>query len=190
MAFWCRSHGIVKQRLEVNEEQKRLDEAYARFKQLHEEVQSLMLGTVGGKGLPRVSYAPYVRDGSGNLFVYLSHLSEHTSEMIASKVASVLLIEDESGVEQIFARVRISYLCDVVEIDRDDALYESTLARFKDRFGNVINVLRSLPDFVLFQLSPRSGRFVTGFGQAYNLSGDHLDQLAHIGPDQIKGTDF
>ena len=174
----------------MNEEQAKLNEACARFKQLQDEVNSLMLGSVGEKGLPRVSYAPYVRDGSGNFFVYLSHLSEHTSELIANKVASVLLIEDESNVEQIFARVRISYLCDVVEIGRDDVRYENTLARFNDRFGNVIGVLRSLPDFVLFQLNPRSGRFVTGFGQAYDLSGDHLDQLAHVGPDQIKGTDL
>ena len=174
----------------MNEERKKLDEACARFRQLHSEIRSLMLGTVGKKGLPRVTYAPYVQDGSGDFFVYLSHLSEHTSEMISSKVASVLLIEDESEVEQIFARVRISYLCDVVEIDHDDARYKSTLARFKDRFGNVISVLQSLPDFVLFQLSPRSGRFVTGFGQAYDLSGDHLDQLTHVGPGQIKGTDL
>ena len=174
----------------MNEEQTKLNEAYARFRQLHEGVQSLMLGTVGQEGFPRVSYAPYVRDGSGNFFVYLSHLSEHTSEMIANKVASVLLIEDESRVEQIFARIRISYLCDVIQIDRDDARYESTLTRFKDKFGNVISVLRSLPDFVLFQLSPKSGRVVTGFGQAYDLSGDHLDQLAHVGPDQIKRTDL
>ena len=170
----------------MNEEQAKLNEAYARFKQLQDQVRSLVLGTVGEKGLPRVSYAPYVRDACGNFFVYLSHLSEHTSELITNKVASILLVEDESGVEQIFARVRISYLCDVVTIDRDDALYESTLDRFKDRFGNVMDVLRSLPDFVLFQLSPRSGRFVTGFGQAYDLTGAHLDQLTHIGPNQIK----
>lgn len=170
----------------MSEEQVKLDEAYSRFKQLQDEVRSLMLGTVGEKGLPRVSYAPYVRDESGDFFVYVSHLSAHTSELIKNKIASVLLIEDESKVEQIFARVRISYLCDVVEIDRDDALYESTLACFKDRFGNVINVLGSLPDFVLLQLSPKSGRFVTGFGQAYDLTGDDLAQLAHVGPDQIK----
>ncbi len=171
---------------EMNEDQAKLNEAYSRFKQLQDEVKSLMLGTVGERGIPRVSYAPYVRDESGSFFVYVSHLSEHTSELIKGKVASVLLIEDESEVEQIFARVRISYLCDVVEIDRDDALYENTLGRFKDQFGNVVSVLRSLPDFVLFQLSPTSGRFVTGFGQAYDLTGDRLDQLTHVGPDQIK----
>ena len=170
----------------MSEEQAKLNEAYSRFKQLQNEVRSLMLGTVGGKGLPRVSYAPYVRDELGNFFVYVSHLSAHTSELIENKIASVLLIEDESKVEQIFDRVRISYLCDVVEIDREVALYESILVRFKDQFGNVINVLESLPDFVLLQLSPKSGRFVTGFGQAYDLTGDDLARLTHVGPDQIK----
>ena len=170
----------------MDDEQTNLIEAHKRFKELQDQTRSLMLGTVGEKALPRVSYAPYVRDKSGNFFVYLSRLSEHTSELITNKVASILLIEDELGVEQIFARMRISYLCEVTVIDQADSRYESTLDLLTERFGNVVGVLRSLPDFILFQLRPKSGRFITGFGQAYDLAGDHLDQLVHVGPDQIR----
>ena len=71
-------------------------------------------------------------------------------------------------------------------IDQADSKYENALDLLMERFGNVVGVLRSLPDFVLFQLKPKSGRFVTGFGQAYDLVGDHLDQLVHVGPDRIR----
>ena len=39
---------------------------------------------------------------------------------------------------------------------------------------------RALPDFRIFQLTPRDGRFVIGFGAAYQISGDNLSQLTHI----------
>lgn len=145
-----------------------------------------MLGTVDHRSLPLVSYAPFVRGASGGFFVYLSRLSEHTGVLIANPVASVLLIEDESGSREMFARTRISYLCDAAVIERTDPGHERVLEQFSQRFGRVIELLRSLPDFVLFDLTPRSGRFVMGFGQAYDLAGERLDRLVHVGPDQIK----
>jgi putative heme iron utilization protein len=38
-------------------------------------------------------------------------------------------------------------------------------------------LLKSLPDFQLFQLRPQSGSLVTGFGQAYTLSGERFDTI-------------
>ena len=165
---------------------KEQQELYERFNRLQEESKSLVLGTTGEQSLPRVSYAPYVRDESGSFFIFVSRLSERTSELFDRPVASILLIEDESKTSQIFARVRITYLCDVAVIDRAYPDYDKIMSLFCERFGNVVDVLRSLPDFILFRLVPRSGRFVTGFGQAYNLCGERLERLDHIGPEQIK----
>lgn len=173
--------------MSMNDRQKQPDEVISRFNGLKAETMSLMLGTVGKQGLPRTSYAPFVLE-SGNFYIYLSGLSEHTAELIANPVASILLIEDEAAADQIFARARVSYMCDSGVIERDGSKYEHILGLFSARFGGVIDVLKSLPDFVLFELTPRSGRFITGFGQAYDLSGDQLDILEHIGPDQIRGS--
>lgn len=159
---------------------------YKKFYGLQAETRSLVLGTIDVKGLPRVSYAPYVRCEAGNFHIYVSRLSAHTAELTQCPVASVLLIEDESSATQIFARMRITYLCNVLVIERSDSVYQEILTQFSENFGDVINVLTSLPDFVLFRLVPQSGRFVTGFGQAYDLTGEHLDKLIHIGPEQIK----
>ena len=67
-------------------------------------------------------------------------------------------------------------------IPRDAEPYALVLDKFQQRFGNIIEVIASLADFHLFQIRPQSGRFVKGFGQAYRLSGDALDQLVHINP--------
>ena len=169
----------------MNDEPRNPDEIVDRFNGLKAETKSLMLGTVSEQGLPRTSYAPFVLE-SGNFYIYLSGLSGHTAELIANPVTSILLIEDEADAGQIFARARVSYLCDAEVIRRGGSKYEHVLGLFSARFGGVIDVLKSLPDFVLFELTPRSGRFITGFGQAYDLAGDQLDILEHVGPDQIR----
>jgi hypothetical protein len=58
------------------------------------------------------------------------------------------------------------------------------LAEFHHRFGKVMAMIEPLADFHLFRLQLQTGRFVRGFGQAYDLSGEHLQDLQHIGPNQ------
>ena len=50
------------------------------------------------------------------------------------------------------------------------------------RFGQVMQLLESLPDFHLFELQLQGGRYVRGFGQAYDLAGERLDRLVHVDP--------
>ena len=168
--------------MKQNEERQLSD----KFAALLAESRSLILGTVTKQGLPKVSYAPFVRREGSSFYVYLSRLSERTTDLIERPVASVLLIEDESKAAQIFARMRITYQCEVSVIDSSSSDYERTMRRFSQSFGSLIDVLTALPDFALFRLVPQSGRFITGFGQAYDLTGEQLDQLRHIGPEQIK----
>lgn len=161
-------------------------ELYKKFTGLLKESKSLILGTVDQQGAPRVSYAPYVSDESGGFYIYISKLSAHTNELIDHPAASVLLIEDESRAGQIFARMRVTYQCRAVVVEPDHPEYEKIIRRFARTFGSIVDLLSTLPDFVLFRLLPHSGRFVTGFGQAYDLTGEHLDQFAHVGPEQIQ----
>jgi len=167
------------------DEQEGLEEAYRKFEDLQSRISSLVMATIDRDFLPRASYAPYVKEESGSFYVYLSRLSDRTTDLIGNPVLSIMLIEDVSEATQIFARMRISYLCDAEIVDREDPAYERILDRFTQNFGNVVNLLRSLPDFVLFELKPRCGRFVMGFGQAYDLGGDRLDRLGHVGRDQL-----
>jgi putative heme iron utilization protein len=160
----------------------------ALFEALREQSKSLVMATVGVNGSPRASYAPFVR-ASGFFYVYLSRLSDHTRDLIETPLVSVMLIEDEAAADQVFARRRVTYGCDSRIIGRDEKDYHAAMALFTRRFGNLMDVLRSLPDFVLFRLAPSSGRFVTGFGKAYELAGERLEDLVHIGPRDLDNKD-
>lgn len=171
----------------MNEKAERLDEDRKHFEALRDQARSLVMATVGENSMPRASYAPFVSD-SGCFFVYLSRLSEHTRELIDNPVVSVLLIEDEAAASQIFARKRLTYSCRARSVAATESGYDPILERLTSRFGNVMVVLQSLPDFVLFRLEPVSGRFITGFGRAYELGGEHMDELNHIGVEDIDAT--
>ena len=93
-----------------------------------------------------------------------------------------MLTADEQDTKQIFARTRATYSCSVSQVSTSDGLFSAQLDQFEENFGSVIALLRGLPDFILFRLSPISGRFVMGFGQAYGLGGPALQDLVHITP--------
>ncbi len=54
---------------------------------------------------------------------------------------------------------------------------------FRDRFGDFIDIIEPLQDFHLFKVCPHSGRFIRGFAQAFQLSGEGLNEITHINPD-------
>lgn len=154
------------------------------FQSLKNEIQTLGLSTLSEDGKPKASYAPFVMDEAGNLYIYVSGLASHTQDLIANPVASVILMRDEHDTRQIFARQRASYQCDVEIVTDDEAEYAVMLDKLEQRFGNVVELLRGLPDFILFRLRPYEGQFVMGFGKAYTLKGEGLQDLEHINPAQ------
>jgi putative heme iron utilization protein len=137
-----------------------------------------MLSTLGEDGEPHNGYTPFVFDGK-DIIVFVSHLSLHTRDLLANAKVSAMLIADEQASEQIFARTRVSYQCKAKTIVKTDSQYNSLLDMMAQRHGKMIDLLRQLPDFVLFRLQPYKGQFVMGFGQAYHLGGDNLDTFEH-----------
>jgi len=98
----------------------------------------------------------------------LSDLSDHSKHLQSQPSASVLIIEDEADSDQIFARVRVQYqvyshLVDAVEQK------QPVIAAMKQRFGDIIDMLNSLSDFRVFKLAPSQGRYIEGFGKAFNI---------------------
>lgn len=138
---------------------------------------SLILATVNVDGTPQASPTPFVRDAQDHYHVFVSGLSPHTAHLAAGLPVGILLVEDEANTPQIFARRRLSHTCTVDEIVRDTADWDACLAQFGERFGSVVDVLRGLPDFRLFRLTPEEGRFIRGFGQAYRVIGDGLHPI-------------
>ena len=156
------------------------EEALAAYQSFPEQSQSIVLSTVGEDGAPNASYAPFVMDEGRNIYIYISTLSTHTRNLQTSGRASVLFIEDEANTEQIFARRRLTYDCATVQLKRDTDHWNQVVDCFQAHFGELIQVFRGLSDFQLYQLKPQSGRFVIGFGAAYDINANDLNTLVHV----------
>ena len=154
-----------------------LDTVIEAYQALPTRMLSLMLSTVSDDGLPHASYAPYIIDDDYQIFIFTSGLSAHTDNLHTTGLASVLLIEDEAVVTQVFARQRITYDCRAALLPRGTEAWEAVADRFEQRFGEIISMLRSLGDFQIFCLSPQAGRFVMGFGAAYAVNPKDFSQL-------------
>lgn len=142
--------------------------------------QSLVLGTVSADGEPEASYAPFVHRAREGLYVYVSELSRHTSNLKSNGRASALLIASEHESSQMFARTRLTFRCGAKEVERETESWKGVLDNFEDRFGEVMDMIRPLEDFHLFVLEPETGVYVRGFAQAYRFVGEELDEFLHI----------
>lgn len=63
----------------------------------------------------------------------------------------------------------MTFACDVQLCEKNTQAYITILQAMENKFGNVVSLLRSLPDFHLFCLKPQSGQYIIGFGQAYPI---------------------
>ena len=144
--------------------------------------KSLELSTIGKNNQPQTSYAPFVSDDKKNFFIYISSLATHTKNLLNNKKAGVMLIESEEKAENIFIRRRVIFECEVIIIPKNIEEWEKTMNNFDYTFGEIMKTLRMLSDFKLFKLKPKSGRFIKGFGNAYKISGDKMDELLHLNP--------
>ncbi|MEH2058293.1 MAG: pyridoxamine 5'-phosphate oxidase family protein [Nostoc sp.] len=163
-----------------------LENIQAEYEKFPEAFESVIISTVSAQAIPNASYAPFVMDDCKNIYIYVSGLSTHTKNLDANPHVSVLFIEDEAKSNLIFARRRLSFDCTATLIERETDKWNQIVEQFKGHFGQFIEVLRGLSDFRIFQLTPSEGRFVIGFGGAYQISGDNLHQLVQITGDADK----
>lgn len=163
----------------MNDANSDLTDAYRAYERLLTHQQSLVLATVNKDGSPLVSYAPYIVNEHKRFYIFISQLAAHTANLQHSGQASLMLIEDEATATQLFARQRLTFQCRATPVARHSLEWNLVMVQYRDRFGAIVELLESLPDFQLFQLTPTSGQLVLGFGQAYELSGAQWGILSH-----------
>ncbi|NVK41950.1 MAG: pyridoxamine 5'-phosphate oxidase family protein [Oceanospirillaceae bacterium] len=139
----------------------------------------LCIASLTRDGRPHASTAPFLAS-DGCFYLLLSDLSEHAINLRAYSQASVLLQADEVDTRQPFARLRLSFEVEVVLIERDQPLWRSRIERMRERFGAIVDQLVQLQDFNLFELRPSRGRYVKGFGRAYELDGLEQQLVLHV----------
>lgn len=152
----------------------RVTELYQEFP---EKFRSIVLSTANADAIPQASYAPFLMDADKCIYIYVSGLSVHTANLKQTGRASVLFIEDEAETKEMFARRRLTYECVAEVLPRETDQWQDLIDRFEQRFGQVVELMKGLPDFQLFQLRPESGQFVLGFGAAYRVNVNDLSRL-------------
>ncbi|CAE6919264.1 heme iron utilization protein [Vibrio sp. B1REV9] len=149
------------------------------IKEFRQERRTLQLATVSADGRPNVSYAPYVQNQEG-YFVLISQIARHARNLLENPNVSLMMIEDEDTSKQLFARKRLTFDAVATVVERDTEMWQQVVGQMKERFGEIIDGLSQLEDFVLFNLQAEQGLFVKGFGQAYQVSGDDLVDFVHL----------
>ena len=152
------------------------DQCLEFIRQFH----SVLIGTSDASGELDVSYSPVIYHDS-RFYILISQLSPHTRHLYQRPTAALLFIEDEKDSEQIYARRRLSFSCSAQPCKRDDQTWRTLIPLFRKQFGPIIDTLTGLNDFVLFQLQPTQGRWITGFGRAYGFSGMDVREPEHLG---------
>tara|TARA_B100001029_G_C15014329_1_gene426309 strand:- start:142 stop:690 length:549 start_codon:yes stop_codon:yes gene_type:complete len=147
---------------------------------LFEKVKTAILSTVDEKGNPNASYCPIGIDNNNNIYIYISELSKHTSNLLSNKKISVMLIEDESNSTNIFARKRLTIDVEVIKIDRGTVDWFDKITYLDTRYGESMKYLKDMIDFHLFQLIPKQALLVYGFGKAFKLYGPQLESFKHL----------
>lgn len=146
-----------------------------------ESRKSLMLSSLDENQDPYASYAPFAV-GDECLYVLLSEIAVHGINLQINPKAAALLVQDESESEEMFARVRIHYRLEAEHIPFDKPKWSGGIEVLKAKHGERISSLSQLSDFKLFELRPRGGRYVKGFGKAYTIEGGTLagEGLSHL----------
>ncbi|HAZ42246.1 MAG TPA: pyridoxamine 5'-phosphate oxidase [Methylococcaceae bacterium] len=158
-----------------------LAEILAEARGFHRAFQSVLMATAANDGRPHASYAPYIEDDEGCFHVFLSELAAHTRNLLQDRRVSLLFIEEESVMKQVFARKRVTYEGSAREISRDDPAFAPLLDQMAERHGPIVGMLRNLRDFHLFKVTPDKAIYVRGFGEAFTLEGADLQGIRWMG---------
>ena len=137
------------------------------------------LGTLhdGEPNLAMVAYA-FAEDFS-TFYIHVSKLGKHTADMESDSRVSLLITEpdDRRADPQTLGRVSIRGIAEI--LPRTDPGYAQVRKVYLERFPEAEQFF-SLGDFNIWKITPKSGRFVAGFGRAFNLVSEALVKVSSL----------
>ena len=132
---------------------------------LMQRQKSIIISSLNSNNLPEISYAPFVMVDN-NIYVYLSKAANHYYNLSKNKNCSLMIIEDEKDSKTIFARERVTFEGEAVKLGSVD---ECVFDKFDEVHGDsMMSVLKKM-DFDMFKIGIKKGRYVKGFGQAFDI---------------------
>ena len=143
------------------------------------QLQTLYLAINSAGKVPEMGVSPFIRRADG-LYIFTSHLSPHVRYLIDRGEATCMLCADEGDSQNIWARNRLKFSVEAVEIARDDVNFDKLCDDFTSAHGPTMDLIRNFTDFHMIRLTPRKGVLVLGFAKAFTVSGANFDITAHI----------
>ena len=137
------------------------------------------LGTLHA-GEPNLAMVAYAFAGDFSAFyIHVSRLGKHTTDMENDPHVSLLIteVDDNRPDPQTLVRVSIRGMAEV--LPRTGPGYSQVRKVYLERFPEAEQFF-SLGDFNLWKITPRGGRFVAGFGRAFNLVPEALIKASSI----------
>jgi len=143
------------------------------------ETRIAALGTVHN-GEPNLAMVAIAGESDFSAFyIHVSKLGKHTGDMEKDPHVSLLLTEADDGRPdpQTLARVSLNGTAEMLPrtVSHYPQIKHTYLARFPEA-----EQFFSLGDFNLWRISPKGGRFVAGFGKAFNLVPEVLKKVSDL----------
>lgn len=138
--------------------------------------KTVMLSLIDELGQPFASIAACVQH-NGKFYVYISKIAEHFQLLEKASVVDALFVADEAVTPNHFATERVRWQCKTALLGNEG--HEGVFAKFDEvHNAKMMTVLKGL-DFSLFELMPLQGRYVVGFGKAFDLNFAD-DTMTHV----------
>jgi heme iron utilization protein len=143
------------------------------------ETRVAALGTLheGEPNLAMVAYS--FADDFSAFYIHVSRLGKHTADMESNPRVSLLITEtdDHRADPQTLARVSLRGMAEILPRTHPD--YAQVKQNYLERFPES-EQLFSLGDFNFWKITPKGGRFVAGFGRAFNLVVEGLIKASRL----------
>ena len=135
------------------------------------------LGTLR-EGAPLVSMVAYLPATDFSAFyVHVSRLAQHTQDMSADARVGLMISESDDGRDDPQTLARLSILGVAGQFDKEHEEYATIQSDYLERYPQSAPLF-GFGDFGLWQIIPKSARFVAGFAQTYNLTPNALKRIS------------
>jgi heme iron utilization protein len=137
------------------------------------------LGTIHN-GEPNLAMmAVAVEDDFSAFYIHVSRLGKHTGDMEKDPHVSLLLAQADDGRADPQTLARLSLQGKAEPLPRNASDYPRVKNLYLKRFPES-EKLFSFGDFNLWKITPTGGRFVAGFGKAFNIVPEALRKVASL----------
>jgi putative heme iron utilization protein len=137
------------------------------------------LGTIRNGETNLAMMAVAVEEDFSAFYIHISKLGKHTGDMEKDPHVSLLLAEadDDRADPQTLARLSLNGTAE--PLPRDSSDYPRVKELYLKRFPES-EKLFSFGDFNMWKIIPKSGRFVAGFGKAFNIVPETLVKVSKL----------